>query len=330
MSDFSSGIGAVSGAATGAKIGFSVGGPVGGAIGGVLGGIAGLFGSKKPSSSAPAYQPLDISKVIEESRAAAKTNFANSIALEQQYRPGTAALRTTTDVALGQLASGYTPGFQARQSILDSLGGNYGTNSLLEESANRILQNLRLGGALGADVQAQAVKAALEKGGAAGISGSGAARGLVARDLGLTSLGLEQQRIAQAQQAGQTMAQLNLQDLATRSGIALNAAGQDTARTGTLASIIDSRALPGSGLDPGSIAGLYVADNNARNQVNVNSAAISQQQRNSNLNSLLGFGSAVAGGGYDKVFGSIGDLFKKTGGTAYGASPGLPEYPWLS
>lgn len=272
--------------------------------------------SKAIEASKP--QPLDISKVISDARESARSNFANSIGLEQQYRPGTAALRTTTDAALGNLASGFTPGLQARQSILDSLGGNYGTNSLLEESASRILNNLRLGGALGADVQAQAVKAALEKGGAAGISGSGAVRGLVARDLGLTSLGLEQQRIQQAQDAGQRMAALNLQDLSTRSGIALNAANQDISRTGLLASIIDSRALPESGLSPGAVANLYVGDKNAQDQATANAAAAQVQNRNNLLNSLLGFGSAaVSSGGLSGLGGLFGSSSSSKQNTGY-------------
>lgn len=312
-------VGAASGALTGAKMG-SVFGPVGTGVGAVVGGLAGLFGSKSSKSSAPAYKPLDISKIIEDARTNAASNYANSFSLERQYNPGTAALRNTTNIALQNLADGRTPGLQAQKSILDDLSSPavsaLGTNPLLAESSARILQNLRLGGTLGADVQAQAVKAALEKGGAAGISGSGAARGLVARDLGLTSLGLENQRIQAAQTAGATQAQLGLQadalrlqDLLGRTGAINGIAGQDISRTGLLSQLVDARALPESGLNPGSIASLYVADNNARNQVNVNSAAIAQAQKNSNLNALLGFGSTVAGGGFDKTLGSLAGLF---------------------
>lgn len=311
MADTSTFAGAASGALSGAAAGTAIAPGIGTIIGGAVGLIGGLFGSKKSGSSTPTYQPLDISKVITEARTAAQTNYANSIALEQQYRPGTAALRTQTDAAISNLFNGNTQAQQTQRGLLDSLGGNYGTNPLLEESANRILHNLKLGGTLGADVQAQAMQAALEKGGAAGISGSGAARGLVARDLGLTSLGLEQQRIQQAQTAGQAQAQLNLNNLSTRAGIINNVAGLDTQRYLNLAQLVDARPLPGSGLTPGDIGSLYVADNNAKNQFATDAAKISTQQRNANLASLLGLGSQVAGSG--NALSAIGSLFKGSG-----------------
>lgn len=292
----------------------------------VIGGIASNQAAKKNAAAIRDAKPdpLDISKVISDARTAASENYARSIGLEQQFRPGTAALRTTTDQSLQALAAGQTPGLQARDSLLSSLGGSYATNPLLQESANRILGNLRLGGALGPDVQAQAMQAALQKGGAAGISGSGAARGLVARDLGLTSLGLEQQRIQQAQQAGTAMAQLNLQDLATRGNLITNAAAQDASRAGLLASIVDARALPESGLSPGAIANLYVGDKNAQDQFAVTSAAAQAQNRNATLNSLLGFGTMAASGAKNINWGG---LFG--GSPALGAGGGAdPSNPW--
>ncbi len=312
--------GALGGAAAGAKIGSIVPG-IGTAVGAVVGGLAGLFSGGKKQSKVT-YQPLDIAKIISDARTQAAENYRQSFELERQVNPQQAALRGQTNIALSNLASGNTPGVQASYRLLDQAltgpiaNAESGTNSLLEESASRILNNLRLGGALGADAQQQAVKAALEKAGTSGISGSGAARGLVARDLGLTSMAVENQRIGQAQQAGAQQAQLGLareqlrlQDFLGRSGLAQNVAAQDAQRTGLLASIVDARALPEPGLNPGAIASLYVADNNARNQVGTTNAAIAQQQRNQNLNSLLGLGSMAAGGGFDALSG----LFKRPG-----------------
>lgn len=314
-------VGGASGAATGAKLGTMIMPGVGTAIGAVAGGLLGLFSGGQSKKKAT-YQPLDIAKIISDSRAQAAENYRQSFELERQYNPQQAALRTDTNIALANLASGNTRGVQASYGLLDqAMGGpianaDAGNNSLLEESASRILNNLKLGGALGADVQQQAVKAALERGGAAGISGSGAARGLVARDLGLTSMAVENQRIGQAQQAGAQQAQirlaqeqLRLQDFLGRSGIAQNVAAQDLQRTNLLAGIVDARALPESGLNPGALASLYVAENNARNQVGTTNSMIAQQQRNQDLNSLLGLGSLAAGGGFD----SLGSLFKKSG-----------------
>lgn len=321
MANVSGGLaGAAGGAATGAKIGSiipGVGTAVGAGVGALLGGVSGLFSSKP---KAPEYKPLDISKIISESRATAAENYRNSFALEKDVNPQQAALRTVTNSSLGSLASGALPNQQVANSLLSQAGtskvdttglGDTWTNPLLEESANRIMHNLKLGGTLGKEAQASAVKAALEKGGAAGISGSGAGRGLVARDLGLTSIGLENDRIAKAQDAGKTMAalglqgdvlrlqgqQLGLSDYLGRTNAALTGAGQDMQRIGLLASIVDGRPLPESGLSAGSVASLYVADNNARNQFAADSAAIKSKQYGQDINSLLGLAGTVAGSG---------------------------------
>lgn len=283
--------------------------------------VGSYMNQKKAANKATSATPaaLDISKVISDARTAAASNYANSISLENQYRPGTAALRTSSDASLQSLFAGQTPGTQAQSSLLSSLGGNYGTNQLLEESTSRILGNLRLGGALGADVQAQAMQAALQKGGSAGISGSGAARGLVARDLGLTSLGLEQQRIAQAQQAGTQQAQLNLANLQTQGSLINAGAQNDISRILGISNLIDGRALPESGLSPGSIANMYVGDKNAQDQIARENAQIQANARSQGMNSLLGFGSTLAGSG--KLSGLFGG-----GGTttplADGSNPG--------
>ena len=318
---------ALSGAASGAAAG-STFGPVGTVVGGLVGGVAGLF-AKDPKK--PSYQPLDISKIITDARSAAAENYANSFALESQYRPGTAALRGSVDTAMGNVLSGNTTGQRARDNLLGQIGtslvdknNSASSNPLLDESASRILSNLRLGGTLGKDQQAMAVQAALQKGGAAGISGSGAARGLVARDLGLTSLGLENDRIAQARADGTTQAQLdlqgrslNLQDFLGRYGAAQGAAAQDVGNVGLITQLVDARALPSSGLDPGAIASLYVADNNAKNNVNATGAAINAVQSSQNLNALLGLGSAIGGSNLGSTIGNLIKGGSSTGGTSW-------------
>lgn len=55
-----------------------------------------------------------------------------------------------------------------------------------------------LGGQLDPETQALVTRTALQGGGASGISGSGAQRGAVARDLGLTSMDLQNQRQGRA------------------------------------------------------------------------------------------------------------------------------------
>lgn len=271
------------------------------AIGGsaVLGTAASLYSANKASKDLKAAnKPIDIPKVIGEARTAALQNYTESMALESKYRPGTAALRGMTDDALADLFNGNTAGLKARDSLLGELMGSGGTNPLLEQSASRILGQLGLGGQLDPETQAVAMKAALEKGGAAGISGSGAGRGLVARDLGITSLQLMRQRQQDAANMGQMLYGNKLNTLNAVSGIA----GQDVQRTGLLANLIDGRALPESGLSPGAIASLYTGDNNAQNQSRSDAAMISANGRNAAINSMLGLGTALAVAGAGGAF----------------------------
>ena len=275
------------------------------AIGGsaVLG--AGVSLLNKPKSQN--FTPLDISKVIADSRTNAAETLAQSKEMESQYFPGTTILRGTTDIALGNLANQNTAGFAARNSLLGGMGSpiadaSVSSNPLLQASADRIMGQLNLGGKLDAETQAAATRGALQGAGSAGISGSGAARGLVARDLGLTSLALNNSRIQNAQASGNLMAQLGLQgqqlklqDAMNRFGAASGAAGQDVQATSLLASIIDNRAMPNAGLSATDIANLYAGQNNAQNQVNANNAAIAQQTKNQQLNALLGLGTTAAG-----------------------------------
>lgn len=277
----------ISGAASGAAAGMAIGGPWGAAAGGLIG----LF-SKKPE--APKTQTIDIAKVIADARTAASTNLQQSMALEQQYFPRTSNLRAVNDQSLLDLAQGRTAGFQARDNLISSVGTSRSSNPLLDAASESILGQLRLGGTLGKDVQAQAMQAALEKGGQAGISGSGAGRGLVARDLGLTSLGVLNQRQKAAQDAGVQTATLSLQDYLGRLNAASGAAGQDSQRATLLSQLVEGRALPESGLSPSAIANLYVGNTNAANQTATNNAQIAAYQNTQNLNALLGLGTTVA------------------------------------
>lgn len=74
--------------------------------------------------------------------------------------------------------------------------GRFGTaiNPLQEAYTSNILNNLNLGNALPEDVQQQAIRGALQGSAASGFGLSPGGRALAARDLGLTSLQVGQQR----------------------------------------------------------------------------------------------------------------------------------------
>lgn len=277
------------------------------AVAGAAGGAAAAYGGQKllnkgtsGSSSGSVgslpYQPLDIDKVITDSRSAAAENYRTSLDLEKQYNPGQSAFRNAaTDAAI--------------QATFNAPGGRTyaGTpmgNTLLTESSDDILSELRLGNSLPPDVQAEVARAALQTSGQAGLAGSFAARGLVGKDIGVSSLALGNARRAAALQAGGLWEKLGLD----RANFDAQQRGVDAANTLNFKTLADSFPLPNPGLDPGAIASLYTGNSNALNQVNQNQFLIDQQNANrraDNMNKLLGFGSqaVAAAGGFGGLFG---------------------------
>lgn len=242
---------------------------------------------------------LNISNVIDTARQNAADNLAASVALERKLQPGTAALRLTADSGLQDLAVGHTAGLQARDALLQGITS---TNPLLQASTDSILKQLRMGGKLDPETQAAVTKASLESGGSAGISGSGAGRGLVARDLGLTSL----QLLTGRQNAALTGGQALSSDFASRLGLASSAAGLDSQNALNIAQLIDRRAMPDSGINSGSLVDLLVGQNNQQNQNTANRARIdvaSNNADNAAFGQLIGgltsaYGKTPAGKGF--------------------------------
>lgn len=290
----------VSGAVTGAKAG-SVFGPWGAAAGGIIGGAVGLFaggGQKK----------VNVAEIIAQAQQQARNNLQNSINLENEFLPGTALLRQNANQLNTNLSRGLTDAQRAQGMLLDQAGrpitdpGSAVNNPLTLSSLSSILQSLNRGGQLDPDVQAQAVQAALQKGGTAGISGSGAGRGLVARDLGLTSLGLLQQRQQMAMNAGSAYGGLalqgqglQLQDYLGRLQGVNAATGQQMQYGLGLGGLLASTPYPNSGLGPGQTASLAVGANNQAN-------AIGQQNAANYMNAFNTAAGWIGGGGLDGLF----------------------------
>ena len=285
-------MGAGSGALAGAKAGTMIGGPgVGTAIGAVVGGLAGLFGTKS-TKKAPDRKPLDIAKLIEDARKNSETNLSRQLELESKYLPEQAAFRKAAETGLASRAAEV-----GSRGYLDALmkGMGESTKFLPEGSAGRaILDEAKLGAGLTADVQAEIAKGALEGASTAGIAGSAAGRGLVARDLGISSAALRQARLAAALGVEQTVANQFLQGEQLRGG--------EIARLGALS---QTAPLPEAGLSAGSIADLTVAEQNAASQYALQQTAsenAATQQRNQMLQGLFG---QVSGG-------ALTDIFKTT------------------
>jgi len=263
---------------------FVAGAILGSALIGVGGSIYAANQNKKAIQSAIDNQKtVDIGKLVADSRVNAEENLKKSLQLEQQYLPGqTAAREAATQQFLQQLS----PDMAAqRKASVDQLLGfvrggaqpTYKGSELFQSAADKILADLNLGGNLSADTQNAVVRGALQGAGGSGVIGSEAGRGLVARDLGLTSLQLQQARQNAALQAGQIQSQLGLsqaQQYLQALGLGVDATTGQLQQAGSLYGLVQGMPLPESGLSSSDIANATVGQTNAYNQNLMNAAGM--------------------------------------------------------
>lgn len=288
---------ALSGAAYGAAVG-SVVPVIGTVIGAVIGGVVGYFSAPKKA----VYKPINVDAIVKEARQNYADNYKNSLSLEANANPDSAYARGATDRALGDVADHTSKGFRARDAMLDDvLNGK--SAALYNESSDSILQQLRLGGQLDPETQAAITRGALSRGGQSGLTGSNAGRGLVARDLGLTSMGLLQSRQGAAEQAAQAGV--------SRFAVGNAAAGLDASTAASLGSIFNARGLPTAGLDPEFAAKLRVANTVGQNKVDLATLSMDNAARSKNVQSVMSLGSSFAGG----MGGGAGGMDTSTNGS---------------
>ena len=255
---------------------------------------------------------VDINAIQKQALDVARQNAKNSAALEAQYNPGAAQLRGAS--LSGVLAN--LPRSEQAQQLADSIARQAGQaptgisydSPLLREAIAKASGDLALGGQLPQDVRNLVARGALAKSGSVS-GGLNLGRDITTRDLGLTTLDLERQRLATAaalgqQEAGlgQGNAALSLQaQMAGKSNLFDSAnflSGLDSgdfARQFSAAQLGQNIAQPTSGIDPGSIANLAVGNTNALASANQNAAAISVQQSNQR-NQLYGQIGGLAAG----------------------------------
>lgn len=271
---------------------------IGSAVLGVGGSMIAANQQKKALEGAMgAQKQVDIGKLIADSRTNAEENLKRSLQLEQEYLPGQAAAR---DLATQQFLQQLSPqAASQRQAAVDQLLGftaggaqpTYKGSELFQSAADKILADLNLGGKLDAETQAAVTRGALQGAGASGILGSQAGRGLVARDLGLTSLQLQQARQQAALQAGQIQSQLGLsqaQQYLQSLGLAVDATTGQLQQAGNLYGLTQSIPLPESGLTSSDIANVTVGQTNAGNQAAMQAAGIRAANQSQVIGGITG------------------------------------------
>lgn len=277
----------------------------GSAVAGIVGGIMSSKAASKAANEAMSKQQrVDIGKLVADARANSEANLAKSLELEKKYLPGTAQLREATTGGLLEQVSG--AGKMRRDEAITKLLGftpasatpTYEGSPLFKQATERIAADLALGGKLDPETQAAVVRGALSGAGRSGIIGSQAGRGLTARDLGLTSLQLQQARQGAALSAGQMQSQLGLSqaqlglsaaDQLLRSlGMGVEATGSQLNQAGNIYGLMANQPLPESGLSSGSLANITVGDINAYNQRLMDAAGIKAAGKMAGIRSAVG------------------------------------------
>lgn len=225
-----------------------------------------------------------------------KQNALASAELERQLTPEVPQLRTQANQnLLGGLSDGRY-NMNGEQSLLRSqMGQQVGQiqSPLLQAAIAKAQGDLALGGQLSPEAQNLATRQGLAQAGAV-QGGLGLGRDLVARDLGLNSMQVEQQRLQNASQLGgqelqlgQANSQVNqfnagnlLNQIQLLNSINQNGFGRDLAT----AQYAESIQRPIVGIDPGSAANLQIAQQNAAGAAAANSANVKGQQQQGYLN----------------------------------------------
>jgi hypothetical protein len=312
----------------------------GSAVAGIAGGIMSARAGRKAAEEAMSKQErVDIGKLVADARANSEANLAKSLELEKKYLPGTAQLRqTTTENLLSQIAPGGTAATRREEALTKLLGftpasaePTYEGSPLFKAAADRIAADLALGGKLDPETQAEVVRGALSGAGRSGVIGSQAGRGLTARDLGLTSLKLQQARQGAALEAGEaqsrlglTQAQLGLSagDQLLRSlGMGVEATSGAVNQAGNLYQMLANQALPESGLSSGSLANITVGDINAYNQRLMDAAGIKAGAQMAGIQQAVGgiqSGLGLYAGGMNSGGGTSLTKTKSLSGTVTG------------
>lgn len=203
-------------------------------------------GNVIPGSAMGPGGTIDVNTLQQQAQAVARQNAANSAALEREFNPGAqelragsleallAALNPATQQTLMNLATGGAPALsplgaapgvgadnaallsQIRSQAGEPLTNNGFDSALTRQAVEAAAQDLALGGQLPQDVRNLVARTALARSAAVTGGGLGLGRDMTARDLGLTSLDLRRQRLAQAAALGQQEAGLEAANAAMR------------------------------------------------------------------------------------------------------------------
>jgi hypothetical protein len=285
-----------------------------------------LLANKGSKNKLPDIQPVNFNQLNNDAYEADILAMQRSIDAEKRFSPETYELRQQGQQALldelmnpstnlsPELRDAiYQQAFQPAQQLQ---AVELPQNQLLERSRANILDQLNLGGELPLSVRQEIARASAGRAGQVGLSGQ-AGNDLVARDLGLSALGLQQQRqqaalAAGSQQQQEAMQQQSYIDSVNRANVTLQQQQQN--KVFDVANFLDaqaeqaanrrmqisqlgmSTARPTAGLSGADASNIAIANMNAQTAQASNIAqmnAANSAARGSMFGSLLGAGAQL-------------------------------------
>lgn len=270
------------------------------------------------SAGIQSYTALEIAKQQREAVAAARNYVFNNLnpalinkvatnadairakqrlALQANVDPALAAVRTNAQNQLleqsGQIGKGVQETL-AKTAAQNALEGNQQTTDLKTRLIDSALDELHAGASLPPDVQAELVKAGLERAGTVtGTVGPSGVGGTLARKvLGEGALALKQQRLANVQNLTSTAANLESQRQQILASLfpSLNAVQLQNIQATSGVLNQSNQMVPEAGLGGTDIANLWLARTGAVNQLNQSAADVAS--RNSAAQGQIWSGAA--------------------------------------
>jgi hypothetical protein len=210
----------------------------------------------KGIEAAAEQNKIDTNAIDLQIRDIARRNAEDSIALEKELSPETYNLRRESTIALMDSLVPSANDTAAAKTITDTMGGS----SLVADAVKKAQAELALGGGLDVQTRNEVMRAAAAKAGQ-GTGNLGLGRDVSARDLGLSSLALNQQRLQNAMNVGQ----LDIANTGQRTASAVNLGNlqnQLFQRQFNTANLANSIAKPVAGMDPGLAYDIAVGNSN--------------------------------------------------------------------
>lgn len=236
---------------------------------------------------------INIDQLNEQTKQISKQNALDSAELERQMTPEVPLIRTAANQAI--LNGLVDPTLAAAQSMLAGNMGEQGDakSPLLQAAIARAKANLDLGGQLSTETRNAVTRRALSTAGTVAPGGGlGLGRDIVPRDLGLTSLDLENQRLQAAAGLGaqeSQLSQFNSGNLLNKIKLLQAINQQKFGQNLTAAQYGESIRQPMVGLDPASVANIGMSNAGNASAALTNQANIAGNQ-SQNYQKMIGTG----------------------------------------